>query len=298
MNFKCYLNGKEVLDQSLVEALNQNEIPIFESFRVYNGVVFRLEEHLKRLSDSAKSCGVDLPRSAALGFAVQKAMQAHGAADGFIRLNFQSGNIFVMIGERKHNSEIYQTGVDLKTSSFRMPSPGESIVQAKTGNYRLQLLQGAERGVSLQSSVVGRQSFEWLFLDENHFLTEARVGNYFMVKKGQIWTPPSMSVLNGITREVVIECARESGIQVKEIPLSRHDAFNADEAFLTNTSWEILPVRSLDGREVQETIPGPVTQKLIQFFKRKVKNECQPQKKLSPIQKLNAPSSRSRIKKG
>lgn len=291
MKFKCYLKGKEVLDQALVEAVNQNEIPIFESFRVYNGVVFRFEKHLKRLGDSAKSCGLDLPRSSVLGFAVQQALQTHGVADGFIRLTLQSGQVFVMIGERKHNSEIYKTGIDLKTSSFRMPSPRESDVQSKTGNYRLQLLQSVER------DRVSLQSFEWLFLDENHFLTESRVGNFFIVKKGRLLTPPATSVLNGITREVVIECARESGISVQEIPLSRHDVFNADEAFLTNTSWEILPVRSLDGREVQETIPGPVTQKLIQFFKRKVKNECQPQKKLSPIQKSNAPSSRSRTKK-
>lgn len=297
MNFKCYLEGKEVLDQALVEALNQNEIPVFESLRVYSGVVFRCDEHLKRLFESAKSCGISYPALSDLRSAISKALRAHGTTDGFIRITFHNKKIFVMIGERKHSAEIYKTGVDLKTSSFRMPSPRESIVQAKTGNYRLQLLQSAERVASLQSSVVGRQSFEWLFLDENHFLTEARVGNYFMVKKGQILTPPSLSVLNGITRGVVIECARESGLLVKETPLTRHEAFNADEAFLTNTSWEILPVRSLDGRVVQEAVPGPVTQKLIKCFHRKVQIACQPQKKLSPIQKSNARLSLFRTKK-
>ena len=270
MNFKCYLDGKEVLDQALVEALNQNEIPIFESFRVYNGVVFRLEAHLKRLSDSAKSCGIVLPEIRDQRSEIRKALHVHGAIDGFVRVTFHNKKTFVMIGERKHNPEIYQTGIDLKTSSFRMPSLKASDVQSKTGNYRLQLLETASRD-TLHASLA--RPYEYLFLDDNHFLTEARVGNYFMVKKGQIWTPPAMSVLNGITKEVVIECARESGIQVKEIPLSRHDAFNADEAFLTNTSWEILPVRSLDGREVQKAIPGPVTQKLIQCFHKKVSGQ-------------------------
>jgi len=286
MKFKCYLDGKEITDQDLIRALNQNEISVFESMRIYNGVVFRLEEHLQRFSQSARVCGMDLPPAALLKIAVQKALKVYGRADGFIRITLHAGKIFVMIGERKHQPAIYKTGVDLKTSSFRMPSPGETDVQAKTGNYRLQLLAGKPEG-----------AYEWLFLDENHFVTEARVGNFFMVKKGVILTPLAVSVLNGITRKVVIECARDLGLFVRETPLTRHEAFNADEAFLTNTSWEILPVRSLDGRLIQAPVPGPITLKLIHCFHRKVNITCRPPKKLLRIPKLSARSSRSRTKK-
>lgn len=287
MKFRCYLDGKEVKDQDLIRALDQNQIPVFESLRIYNGTVFRFDEHLKRFAESARSCGMDLPAGALLKTAVQMALKTHGSADGFIRITFHAGKSFVMIGERKHSAEIYKTGVDLKTSSFRMPSPGETDVQSKTGNYRLQLLAGKPEG-----------AYEWLFLDENHFLTEARVGNFFMVKKGAILTPPAVSVLNGITREVVIECACDLGLFVRETPLTRHEAFNADEAFLTNTSGEILPVRSLDGRLIQAPVPGPITLKLINCFHRKVKITCRPPKKILRTPKLNARSSRSRIKKG
>ncbi len=273
MNFKCYLDGKEIFDQGLICAFDQNEIPVFESLRVYNGVVFRFDEHLKRFAESSKACGLNLPPSAVLKTAVEKALKAHNAAGGFIRVNFTDQKIFIMIGERKHKPEIYRTGVDLKTSSFRMPSPRATDSQSKTGNYRLQLLATRSEPRTTSHEPRGGQQppYEWLFLDENHFLTESRVGNFFIVKKGVILTPPARSVLNGITREVVIECARESGLLVQETPLTRHEAFNADEAFLTNTSWEILPVRSLDGRVVQQTVPGPVTKKLTQCFHRKVR---------------------------
>ncbi len=259
MKFKCYLDGKEIKDRDLIRALDQNQISVFESLRVYNGVVFRLEEHLKRLTNSAKACGISLPPVSGLRTDLKKAIQAHRATDAFVRLTIWQSKVYVMLGERKHNPSIYENGVDLKTSSFRMPSPGETDVQSKTGNYRLQLLTGKPEG-----------AYEWLFLNENHLVTESRVGNFFMIKKGILLTPPAVSVLNGITREVVIECARDLGLFVQEIPLTRHEVFNADEAFLTNTSWEILPVRSLDGRLIQTPAPGPITLKLINSFHRKV----------------------------
>jgi len=297
ITFKCYLDGKEITDQDLIRALDQNQIPVFESLRIYNGVVFRFDEHLKRFAESALACGADLPAAAVLKSVIQKALKAHGDADGFIRVTLHAGKIIVMIGERKHNASIYKTGVDLKTSSFRMPSLKATDSQSKTGNYRLQLLDTVARGPwSVERGNVS-SPYEWLFLDENHFLTEARVGNFFMVKKGAILTPSAVSVLNGITREVVIECARDLGLFVRETPLTRHEAFNADEAFLTNTSWEILPVRSLDGRLIQTPVPGPITLKLINCFHRKVNITCRPPKKVLRTPKLSARSSRSRIKK-
>lgn len=280
MKFKCYCDGKEVFEQDLIASLQSSEINIFESLRVYDGTIFKQDEHLKRLAESARSCGIVLPSITSLRNALKKAARAHGVTDGFLRLNFDRGKVYVMVGERKHHFGIFANGVDLKTSGFRMPSPKTAVAQAKTANYRLQLLAS-----------LPEDAYEWLFLDENHFLTESRVGNFFMVKKGALLTPPGTMVLNGITRGVVIECALESGFSVRETPLTRHDFFNADEAFLTNTSWEILPVRSLDGRLIQGEIPGPVTQKLTNCFHRKVQIACQSEKSnahLSPSQTKRA----------
>ncbi len=267
-----------------LEKIDWQAINVFESFRIYNGKIFRFDEHLKRLAQSAKSCGVQIPSDSEIKRKVLEKIKMEKLRDGFLRIDFRGMGMRILM--RKKKTVTVAAGIDLKTSSFRMPSPKESVVQAKSGNYRLQLLETVSGGLS-----------EMLFLDENHFLTESRVGNFFMVKNGQIFTPPPHSVLNGITREVVIECARESGFWMREIPLTRHEAFNADEAFLTNTSWEILPVRSIDGRNLRGQTPGPVTQKLIKCFHRKVQVACQPKIKSPQIKKSSAPSSPFRIKK-
>lgn len=244
----------------------ENGINVFESFRIYGGVIFRFDAHLKRLRESAKSCGVALPSEKEIKEKVFRKMVDEKIKEGFLRIDFRDGSMHILPRKIKKSAG---NGIDLRTSSFRMPSPKESISQAKSGNYRVQILET----VSGSS-----QPYEFLFLDENHFLTESRVGNFFMIKNRVVLTPPVASVLNGITREVVIECARESGFLVRETPLTRHEAFNADEAFLTNTSWEILPVRSLDGRKMREEIPGPLTKKLIQCFHRKVESTCRSEK--------------------
>lgn len=290
VGFKCYLDDKEVAGRALPLNIEEN-FSVFESLRIYKGKIFRLEQHVNRLIESARACGLELPLSVVLCPLFKKAVKHHKKVNGFLRATLWDNKLYVMIGSRKHSSEIYQTGVDLKTSSFRMPSPKATDVQAKTGNYRLQILATEYRGSRPEG-----QPFEYLFLDENHFLTEARVGNFCIVKKGALLTPPARSVLRGITLEVVLECARQSGLAVSETPLTRHDFFNADEAFLTNTSWEILPVRSLDGRTLRAKVPGPVTTKLIQSFYRKVQLECRPPQKIKAA-KLSAPLSRSRIKK-
>jgi branched-chain amino acid aminotransferase len=97
------------------------------------------------------------------------------------------------------------------------------------------------------------------------------VGNFFIVKQTILHTPDTFGILNGVTRRFVIKCAQRSGLRVIETPLTRHDAFNADEAFLTNTSWEILPVAELDGRRIGTRVPGPVTLKLKRTFDQSIK---------------------------
>ncbi|OQA40535.1 MAG: Branched-chain-amino-acid aminotransferase [Candidatus Omnitrophica bacterium ADurb.Bin314] len=132
-----------------------------------------------------------------------------------------------------------------------------------------------------------------VFLDGGNYLTETRTANLFLVKhriqprrldrfnlaglggeSPELLTPPKHLILNGVTRRFVIKYTFAFGLTVRETPLTRHDFFNADEAFLTNASWEILAVRALDGRRIGKKVPGPVTTELHRLFKRRVQASC------------------------
>src|SRR5207237_1009643 len=126
----------------------------------------------------------------------------------------------------------------LRTSNVRRSLSHASPPQAKTSAYQNALL------ATLEPS----PGYEWVFLDQSGFVTEVRIGNLFIIKGKMLATPPTTGILNGVTRRFVIELALQAGLKVREVPLTRHEIYNADEAFLTNTSWEILPVRELDGR--------------------------------------------------
>jgi len=194
--------------------------------------------------------------------------------DLFIRLTLTKNKVFVFVGERKHPEKLYRRGVSLKTSSVRRSLSNAYAPEAKTSAYQNALLASLEMET--------KNDHECVLLNQDHLITEVRVGNIFIVRKSKeaaskqplLMTPPTVGILDGITRRFVIRCALQSGIQVREIPLTRHEVFNAAEAFLTNTSWEILPVASLDGRFIGGRIPGPVTVKLQGGFRKKVEEEC------------------------
>ena len=171
--------------------------------------------------------------------------------------------IFAIIGSREIPEKLYETGVILKTSSFPRGSGNAFPYQSKTSSYQQAVLASTEPDPA--------GAFDWLFLDQRNYLTETRTGNFFIVKNRRLLTPPEHLILNGVTRRFVIKCAHETGLKVRETPLTRHDFFNADEAFLTNTSWEILPVRGLDGRVIGTGAPGPVTAGLHRIFTAKIR---------------------------
>ncbi len=274
MKSAVYLKGKKQEAGAGLKNFQDEEIGIFETLRVYSGKVFRFEEHLDRLEESAKTAGYAFPLSRnALRQEVKKAVQASGQKEAFVRLTLLQGQAFVFVGERKHSKVLYEKGVCLQTTAVRRLASNASFPEAKTTAY--------QNGVLASLEVRSELIYEWVFLDQNGYVTEVRIGNLFMIPPGnknmkpELWTPPLAGILNGVTRRFVIECARELGIPVRESPLTRHDIFNAGEAFLTNTSWEILPVRALDGRLIGREIPGKLTLKLHKHFKKKVARECQ-----------------------
>lgn len=288
MKFKIYSGGEIVKDGQTAALFREEEVGVFESMRAYHGKIAHLAEHLRRLFESAKTVGYSpLPDIKTLRQELSLALEASGEKNTSVRLTLLDGKVFVIIGARGCAKELYAKGVALKTASFPRGGPNTFPWQAKVSAYQQAILASTEPHPGT--------TYEWVFLNQQNFLTETRVGNFFIikyphrdrvsaksetrslrgVKKGgaMLLTPPEHLILNGVTRRIVIKCASELGIEVRETPLTRHEFFNADEAFLCNTSWEILPVRELDGRVIGTGKPGSVTLKLHRHFKRRVQQD-------------------------
>ena len=267
MKTKLYQNGKEIKESLLLERLDPHKVCLFETLRTYNGNFFRLGEHLARLKESARDVAWEYPIDLEkVEKEIKTAVQAFGDPDVSIRLTIFEEEIYVFVGKRGVPQNLYDEGAVLKTSSTKRSPSHAFAPEAKTSAYQNSLLAGL--------GYPKGDAHEWLFLDAYGFVAEVRVGNLFIVSKGALKTPPLPGILNGVTRRFVIECALSEGVQVKEEPLTRHDLYIAEEAFLTNTSWEILPIRSLDGRRIGEKIPGSLTEQLQRSFKKKVLKEC------------------------
>lgn len=286
MPYFVYVNGVKADPRRNFDTLDPDETGVFESMRTYAGCVFREEEHFLRLRESAQTTGCVLPktikeirrdlyRSIGAYRAEKKKAGEDAETDLFIRLSAWKGEIIIMIGEKKHPGELYEKGIVLMTSPVRRSLTNAQAPQAKTGAYQ---------GGVLACLQPAPGAYERLFLDADGFAAEVSVGNLFIISRPSgkgpplLKTPPAYGILNGVTRKFVIECAPYSGVEAAEEPLTRHDIYNAVEAFLTNTSWEVLPVRELDRRMIGETIPGPLTRKIHRIFRERALKECRRQK--------------------
>lgn len=268
MTFHFYSNGKRIAGDFWIAKLQEEEIGVFESLRTYGRGIFHEKEHLARLAESAKTVGFKIPSLKELSAELQLAIKAFDrevenvTGDLFIRLTLFNHQTFVMVGERKHSPKLYEKGIALKTSPVRRSLSNAAPPEVKTSAYQNAVLASLE--------VSEEDTYEWVFLDRDGFVTEVRIGNLFIVRHDELLTPPLMGILNGVTRQFVIKCALQAGIKVKETPLTRHEIYNAQEAFLTNTSWEILPVRELDRRKIGQELPGKMTRKLQNLFRKKI----------------------------
>lgn len=298
MTYKIYQNGKEVSGKLSFDLMRTEAVGVFESMRACRGKILHEEDHLVRLLESAKTVGcLPFPDLAKIRGELRAALKAFGKKECYVRLTLWEGETFVIMGSREHAEELYEKGVALKTASFLRGGPNTFPWQAKASAYQQAILASTEPHPA--------KIYEWIFLNSQNFLTETRVGNFFIVKypcSHPVWhpvhtrcvqgdgatllTPPEHLILNGVTRRFVIKCALELGLRVQEVPLTRHEFFNADEAFLCNTSWEILPVRELDGRTIGSGKPGPVTLKLHRYFKRRIQHDVAPRRSPSTHQRF------------
>jgi branched-chain amino acid aminotransferase len=249
---------------------------VFEGIRFYNGRVFRLEGHLDRLWDSARAICLNIPISREqMTNDLLETIRQNDLRDGYIRLlitrgvgnlglnpdNCKRASVVIIAASiALYPEEQYQRGLDVITCGTRRMSPGALSPQVKSLNYLNNVLAKIE---AMQAG-----AGEGLMLNEQGFVAECTGDNIFVLKRGILSTPPiSAGGLRGITREVVIEIAKEFGITVQEPEMTRYDIYTADECFLTGTAAEIIPVVSLDRRSIGAGKPGPVTARFIARFR-------------------------------
>ncbi|MDD5085289.1 MAG: aminotransferase class IV [Candidatus Omnitrophica bacterium] len=253
------MNTEELVSCGLV----CDSVSVFESMRAYGGVIFKLEEHLGRLFESAKSVGlsIDWPLRK-LKDNLEGALHSSGRKDAFIRLSAAPGNIFIIVREpRKYRPEIYRDGVSVSVTSVLKNYSQAFMPEAKSSNFLNSIFGHLDPAAS--------DNFEVLFLGRDGYLKEGRVSNLFIIRRGVLATPSS-GILCGITRNFVLECARSLELVFSEAPFTRHNLYSADEAFLTNTSAEIVPIREADKRVIGSGAPGVWTRRLMAEFKRGV----------------------------
>jgi len=276
---KIYIDGKfypeasakiSVLDHGLLYGDG-----IFEGIRFYNGRVFRLEEHLDRLWDSARSICLEIPMTMReVTEAVLETIRQNHLRDGYIRLLVTRGvgNLGLNPVQCKHPSviiiaatialyheNIYRNGLTIVTCATRRTSPAALNPAVKSLNYLNNVM------ARIEANLAGAD--EALMLNDAGNVAECTADNVFIIKRGQIFTPPiTAGALRGITRSIVFEIAAELGIKIMEADITRHDVFIADECFLTGTAAEIVPVVKADGRLIGNGKPGPITVRTISRF--------------------------------
>jgi branched-chain amino acid aminotransferase len=257
---------------------------IFEGIRAYNGRVFKLERHIERLFDSAKAIRLEIPGTRDdIAELVLEACRRNDIVDGYVRLVVTRGAGDLGIDPRscprpdviviaKRVPAMYgqsrRQGIAVVTSTFRRHAPDVLSPSIKSLNYLNNILARIEAN--------DRNADEALFLDQNGYVAEATVDNFFIVVDRTLMTPPTATNLRGITRETVLDLARELGIPTEERPFTLFDVWTARETFMCGTMAEIVPIASVDGRVIGHHTPGPMTSRIAAAYERLVRSTGTP----------------------
>mgnify|MGYP001548167968 CR=1 FL=1 len=285
MSQQIYINGEYFSkDDAKISVYDHGLLygdGVFEGMRIYGGRVFRLHEHLVRLWESAASIGLQIPTPLEqLTLDVNQCVATNGLDEGYIRLlvtrgsgalgldPFRCSNPQVIIIVDKitlYPEELYEHGLELVTASTIRNHPAALSPRVKSLNYLNNILAKME---GLKAGCV-----EALMLNHKGEVAECTGDNVFIVKAGRLLTPPiDAGILEGITRNAVLELAREAGIETIETTMTRHDLFIADECFLTGSAAEVIPAVRLDGRNIGDGKPGPITMQLNEAYRELVRS--------------------------
>lgn len=288
MDQLIYFNGKYVPKQEARTSVYDHGFlygdGVFEGIRAYNGRVFRLDEHLDRMYDSAKAIDLKIPLSKPeMKKAVIETLKKNGLKDAYIRPIVTRGdgdlgldprkcpvpNVFIITQEwGAMYGDLYQKGLTAVTVGIRRNAPEALPPNIKSLNYLNNIL------AKIESNVKGGD--EAIMVDVQGNISEGSGDNIFVVKNGKILTPPTLNNLRGITRAAAIEIAVRDRIPVTETNLGLFDIYTADELFVTGTAAEIAPVTKVDGRIIGDGKPGKVTMKLMAEYKELTKKEGTP----------------------
>ncbi|PAY17774.1 branched-chain-amino-acid transaminase [Rhodopirellula sp. SM50] len=253
---------------------------VFEGMRIYGKKVFRLTEHLKRLDESACAINLQLPISLEqLAVDTNETVAKNEIVDGYIRLIVTRGAgplgldpfkcsdpqvIIIADSITLYPESYYENGLELVTASTIRNHPAALSPRIKSLNYLNNILAKME---GLKAGCI-----EALMLNHKGEVAECTGDNLFVIKNGRLNTPPiEAGILEGVTRNAVLELAREAGIETTELPMTRHDIYVADECFLTGSAAEVIPAVTLDGRKIGDGKVGPITQQLNKAFRELVR---------------------------
>src|SRR3989304_5208927 len=276
-SLKIYINGKlynkedakiSVYDHGLLYGDG-----VIEGIRSYAGKVFCMEAHLERLWNSAKAILLEIPMSKAqLAKAIEETLAVNNIKDGYIRVAVTRGSgslgldpnrcsdpqvIIITDHISLYPDELYRKGLEIITVSTQRNHPAALSPRIKSLNYLNNILAKIE---GIQAGCI-----EALMLNHKGEVAECTGDNIFLARGGVLLTPPiDAGILGGIPPAAVIELAQAAGIEVREVPLTKHDVYVADECFLTGTAAEVIPVVKVDSRTIGTGRPGPMTRGLEQ----------------------------------
>lgn len=285
MSRQVYINGKLVpKEEAKVSVFDHGLLygdGVFEGLRTYSGKVFRLQEHIDRLWDSAKAIWLEIPMTKqAMADAVNQTVKTNSIGDGYVRLIITRGAGTLGLDPRRcsdpqiiiiadtislYPPEYYEKGLEIITTSVLRNHPAALNPRIKSLNYLNNVLAKIE---GIQAGCI-----EALMLNHKGEVAECTGDNIFLVKNGKLSTPPpDAGILEGITRGVVMELASEAKIPVREVALTKHDVYVADECFLTGSAAEVIPVVKVDMRSIGDAKPGPITNQLKEAFHKLVRS--------------------------
>ena len=277
---KIYIDGKFCSEANAKVSVFDHGLlygdGIFEGIRFYNGRVFRLEEHLERLWDSARSICLKIPMTPQeMTEALLETIRQNHLRDGYVRLVVTRGvgnlglnpeqcknpSVIIIVATiALYHEDFYRKGLNIITVATRRSNPASLNPAVKSLNYLNNVM------ARIEANLAGAD--EALMLNDAGNIAECTADNVFIIKHGQIFTPPiTAGALRGITRSVVFDIAGEFDLKVTEADFTRHDIFVADECFLTGTAAEIVPVVRADGRPIGNGKPGSITTRIVARFR-------------------------------
>lgn len=279
-----YLNGEFVPREKAVVSVFDHGLlygdGVFEGIRAYHGRVFKLGEHLDRIYDGARAMCLEIPATKdEMQEIVLETLRRNKMSDAYIRLVVTRGVGDLGLDPRKcpkafifciaasivlYPDELYKNGLSVISVSTRRNIPTACIPRVKSLNYLNNIY------AKMEANLGGVP--EAIMLNNEGYVAEATGDNIFIMKKGVLITPPSSAgILEGITRNAVMEIARQKGISVEEKLFTMFDIYTADEVFLTGTAAEVIPCINVDGRIIADGKPGEMTWELIAAFHELVK---------------------------